>query len=416
MIGIKRIRIENFKSFEKLDVVLGEFNILVGPNASGKSNFIHIFEFLRDAVNFGLENAMSMQGGGDYFRNIGLGSNAKFLIEVTYGISDNTIEKTLFGVNPTEIIYMLSIEFLKKEPWYEIHEEEVRVAFTIGKEQTDDTSKPIGNYRIIREKDNVQGELNIPKDSGINEDIVFPLAKLLAAKKGTGELLSKKELLLASPLLRVPFNVAEIFKGMSVYNFDPRLPKNAIPITGKTGLEEDGSNLAIVLNHIFADQTKKAQFSEILKDVLSFVESLAVEKQTDGSLLFKLQEAYSGKTFLPASLLSDGTINITALILALFYNDNPIVLFEEPERNIHPHLISKITAMMKERSKQRQIIVTTHNLEILRQAEPEDILFIARDSHGFSQITRPCEDEQVKIFLANEMGMDELYVQNLLRV
>ena len=64
--SIKKIKIENFKSFENLEVDLNDFNVLIGANASGKSNFIHIFEFLRDIVNYDLNNAISMQGDIEY--------------------------------------------------------------------------------------------------------------------------------------------------------------------------------------------------------------------------------------------------------------------------------------------------------------------------------------------------------------
>ena len=44
--AIKRIKAKNFKSFRELDVELGDLNILIGANASGKSNFADIFRFL----------------------------------------------------------------------------------------------------------------------------------------------------------------------------------------------------------------------------------------------------------------------------------------------------------------------------------------------------------------------------------
>lgn len=52
--SIKRIRATNFKSFDELDVDLARLNVLIGPNASGKSNFVEIFEFLRDIAKSGL--------------------------------------------------------------------------------------------------------------------------------------------------------------------------------------------------------------------------------------------------------------------------------------------------------------------------------------------------------------------------
>ena len=42
---IKTIHVKNFKSFKELHVDLGKFNVLIGANASGKSNFIRVFEF-----------------------------------------------------------------------------------------------------------------------------------------------------------------------------------------------------------------------------------------------------------------------------------------------------------------------------------------------------------------------------------
>ena len=71
--SIKKITATNFKSFEKLEVKPGKFNVPIGANASGKSNFIQILKFLRDITNHGLDNAISMQRGIKYLRNINIG-------------------------------------------------------------------------------------------------------------------------------------------------------------------------------------------------------------------------------------------------------------------------------------------------------------------------------------------------------
>ena len=44
---ITSVRIRNFKSFRDVEVSLGPFNVLVGPNMSGKSNFVQAFRFIR---------------------------------------------------------------------------------------------------------------------------------------------------------------------------------------------------------------------------------------------------------------------------------------------------------------------------------------------------------------------------------
>jgi predicted ATPase len=70
--------------------------------------------------------------------------------------------------------------------------------------------------------------------------------------------------------------------------------------------------------------------------------------------------------------------------------------------------------MMKDASRRKQIIVTTHNPEVVRHAEAGDVLLVSRNREGFSTITKPSELEDVKVFLKNEMGLEELFVQNLL--
>jgi predicted ATPase len=194
-------------------------------------------------------------------------------------------------------------------------------------------------------------------------------------------------------------------------------------------LEEDGSNLAIVLKNILWDVDKKRKFSNLVKDLLPFVEDLDVEKFADRSLFLKLREIYTKEQYLPAFLISDGTINILALLVALYFEKKPLTIIEEPERNVHPYLISKMVEMMKDASHmpapqsevarqagQKQIIVTTHNPEEVKSAGLENILLVSRDKEGFSTISRPSEKDEVKTFLENEIGIEELYVQNLLGV
>ena len=53
---------------------------------------------------------------------------------------------------------------------------------------------------------------------------------------------------------------------------------------------------------------------------------------------------------------------------------------------------------------------------MVKQADLENILLIARDDEGFSRITKPADSDEIKIFLENEMGIDDLFVQNLLGV
>jgi len=150
--------------------------------------------------------------------------------------------------------------------------------------------------------------------------------------------------------------------------------------------------------------------------MLPFVDEIAVEKFMDMSLFLKLKEVYSKNKYFPASVVSDGTINICALIIALYFEDRPVTIIEEPERNIHPYLISRLVEMLKDASRFKQIIVTTHNPEMVKHVSIEDILLISRDNEGFSRLTRPANKTEIRSFLENEIGIEELFIQNLLGI
>jgi predicted ATPase len=110
--SITRIGVSNFKSFDDMKTELGKFNVIIGANASGKSNFVGIFKFLKDVFAFGLDNAIAMQGGVDCIRNMNIRSKKDLTIELSlkskgetprFGISIRTGKKRISAyANPSE--------------------------------------------------------------------------------------------------------------------------------------------------------------------------------------------------------------------------------------------------------------------------------------------------------------------------
>ncbi len=62
---VSHVRLKNWRNFRKVDVKLGYRVFAVGPNASGKSNFLDAFRFLRDIAKQGggLQKAVADRGG-----------------------------------------------------------------------------------------------------------------------------------------------------------------------------------------------------------------------------------------------------------------------------------------------------------------------------------------------------------------
>lgn len=411
-VAIKKIRVKNFKSFNELEVELDKLNVLIGANASGKSNFIKIFQFLGDIVKFGLDNAISMQGGIEYLKNINIGKSENLSITIVsdplrlrpglyWGPSRELLRGDLIM---DETIYEFALEFNQRgPPGFKVVKDELTQKLKFKRGGAAEEKAIVGEIVCS----NVDGKVNIDLSEGIPAKVkrIFPTFM-------TEHKLTSKTLLLETPFFSIS-RLDKIASNISIYDFDPKLPKQITPITGKAELEEDGSNLPIILKNIIENKNLKRKFFNLLKDLLPFIDDIGVDRFAYKSLLVKLREIYS-KEQLPAFLISDGTINITALIVALYFERKPIIIIEEPERNIHPHLISKVMEMARDASQKKQIIITTHNPEVVKNAGLENILLISRDEEGFSTISRPADKEEIKTFLKNEIGIEELYVQNLL--
>lgn len=410
--GFKKIHVENYKCFGEIDVSLNNFNLIIGQNASGKSSFIQIFKFLKDLGEYGLDNAIALQGGVEYFRNLNIGSNKNFNLEVVFetkknfrGAFDND-----FYFSRGEVKYNLQIYFPRNSKKYKVISEEVSQEIIFEKKIKKDgkkNEKHRGSISVTRTEDKINYQNNFPQEiKQFKKDFNFPFIGNLK--------FSNTESILLSPFTLLPFP-SDIFDYINIYDFDPRLSKKAIPFTGQNALLEDGGNIAIILNKLFKNKTNKKKFVLLLNDILPFFNDTKTEKLTDKSYIFSMKEKYLQKKYLPSSFLSDGTINIISLILALFFqSDSNISIFEEPERNLHPSLISKLISQMKDASSNKQIILTTHNPEILRHCKVDDMLFVKRDDKGFSKIESPNDMNIVKQFLENEIGIDELFIQNMI--
>jgi len=390
-----------------LDVSFGDFNVLIGPNASGKSNLVQVFKFLRDIGEYGLDNAISMQGGAEYLRNAGTKSNIKLSLDVEGKPHNGNNIRHLPFLNPIKISYRFNLNF--EDNKVSIDYDELIVDFSIRKRRTKKTkSESPDKGRIVMS--NVKGKLSVkvePDDERIKEIKSF----LKYVIKNESKEMSNKLMLEVNVIFRIL--AGNFLRGIALYDFDPKLPKRSVAFGGKVQLEENSTNLSIVLKRIIENDKEKRKLSNLVRDILPFVSDLGINKLADKSLLFNLKENYY-KDSLPSSLLSDGTVNIMSLIVAIFFENNEMVIIEEPEKNIHPYLISKIMDMAKEASSKKQIILTTHSPQIVQNAGLENLLLVSRDENGFSSVTRPFKKKEVKDFLKNELGVEDLFINNYL--
>ena len=417
---IHQLHVENFRSFSELDIELFRFTAVVGSNAAGKSNFTSIFTFLRDIARHGLVNAIALQGGSEYIKNMKIGHSRDLVIRVVYTpdpkmdiTGHGTGEHAIPGIKSCESSYEFAIRFdAAGEGFVIIHDRLVIGCEVFSRERKGtgilkNHTLGRGEIQVINEAGSVKSAVHLPEGCPLSENEILP-----AFFKGGH--LQEHALLLESPYACPLPQLEKFFDRIAVYDIDPKLIKKGAVITGKRELEEDAGNLAVMVKTIIEDPEKKRKFSNLLRDTLPFVEDFSVQKFMDVSIILTLRERYAKSHVLPASCLSDGTIAIFALIIALCFEDKPFIIIEEPARHIHPFLVARVMTMIKESSEKKQVMITTHSTEVVKHLCIEDILLISRDSEGFSICSRPADKEEVRTFLENEVGIEELFVQNLL--
>ena len=419
--NIRTIHVSNFKSFSDETISFDRLNVLIGANASGKSNVIALFRFFTNIINYGIDNAISMLGGMEYLLNANIGKSKPMRMSIDISFADEKWQRLLDRKKRTvvrldELQYEFELTPHKKGTGYKITHDTLKMVFVPISKKSDDVSNS-ENYIVIYHKDKVgkassslsgQNTQNLTDEqrSRLCYDVFLPYIN---------EKENRKELLIHDAgLFLPPFFQEDSF--LKIFDFDPNLMKQATHLRSLNRLEENGSNLATILQRILVNSSSRKKLISLMKYCLPFFENIEIENNFDQSITYKIKETYSPKKFY-SNFLSDGTVNMLALVIALYFTkESKIVILEEPERNLHPQLMKKLIELAKDASSEKQIIITTHTPEIIKYTELTTLLLAHRSKEGFTHVEKPVANERIQSFLKNDIGIDELFAQNLLGV
>ena len=403
---LSKIKINNFKTFKNLTVDLNNPCLIIGSCASGKSNFVEIFEFIKDLTN-DFDNAF-YKHGGFYLQNL----NPLLKNEPTYlkfFFDDKEFDGEILNLNDsvsirfTNFNYEISFNFNEWE--YDVLYENIEFKFNV----IDDGIHSSHNTLYLK---NSGGKYFVDLDYDgdlFSADDLIPNSLLNIARNN---LANNNVLLINSVLSSTPFQWADFFKEIECYNFNPQFSKSISKINGDNSLLKYGENLSISLNRILKNNNDKRMFLNLLKDLLPYINDVDVKQLKQNQLFFTIFEQ-NKKVEVPSLFVSDGTSNVIALIVSLYFDNSKYLFIEEPERNIHPSLLSKLVQMISEASRFKQIIVTTHSPEILKFMKLDNIYLISKDDNEFTVISKPANNKVLKPFI-EELGIDEIFVDNYL--
>jgi len=156
-------------------------------------------------------------------------------------------------------------------------------------------------------------------------------------------------------------------------------------------LDEDFSNLGLFLSRLRKTPKAKAAILDGLKDLYEGVSDF--EPVVEGGTV---QVFFSEGDFsVPATRLSDGTLRYLCLLAILCDPEPPpLICIEEPELGLHPDILPKLADLLVEASQRTQLIVTTHS-DILVDAMTErpEAVVVCEKHEGVSSMRRLRKEE-----------------------
>jgi predicted ATPase len=320
-----RIVLKNWRNFLHVDVELPYRTFLVGPNAIGKSNLLDVFRFLRDIVTpgGGLQAAViTKRDGVSRIRCLGARGPKAQDIEIEVAVSGPSEEAG-------EWIYKLCIN-------------------------QDNNQKP-----YVKEEKVICGD-NVILERPDLDDENDPVRLSQTALEQTSVNIEFRE-------------VAEFFRTVRYLHLVPQIIRNP-DIYGNPDLIDDpyGSDF---LERIAKTngRTQESRLNKILKALeisVPNISKLYLEKDKKGvpHIIGKYKHWRAKEAKQDEKQFSDGTVRLIGFLWALLDGDGPLLL-EEPELSLHPgvvtHLAPLIHRVQISRKTRRQVIISTHSVELL---------------------------------------------------
>jgi predicted ATPase len=320
---ITKIFIRNYKSLAEAAIELPMFCVLVGPNGVGKSNFIDALAFVKDSLGESMDLAFKKRGGQSAVRRRS-------------------------GGHPTH----LGIQLVMTLPG----QGRALYAFEVA-------AKASGRFEISRERCEVEQLFEQPQAFEVR-DGAFTIEIPGISPKIAPDRLA----LFAASSVEPYRHVFDFLTGIETYSIVPDLMRIPQPPDAGHSLRRDGSNAAAVLKRIRDE--RRDTYERICSLLEKTVEGLAAVdyRAVAGrdTLEFRQDVGQKNPWRFPASNVSDGTLRMLGLLLAVYQIDRPsVVAIEEPEATVHPGAAEIITQVLVDASQDCQVVITTHSADLL---------------------------------------------------
>jgi predicted ATPase len=384
---LSRIAIKGYKSLNDVTVNLNRLNVLFGPNAAGKSNFLDALQLLSRIANVRtLKDAFEPPYRGKPLESFAFGpegiesvlksESAWFSIEADVELSPSIIRSVDAQIREMR----RSIE-IAGEP----NGHKNGVSFV--KERN-------LRYRIEVEILPKSGILRVRNEylSALNQDGT-PTSRRKPFLEKMGKKLHLRmegqshpkyyEELLDHSILSLPLypphypHLVAMSRELASWKFfylEPReRMRAASPVKEARHIGLMGEDLASFLNTLkVLDPSQFRSVEKSLHMLIPSITGIDLNVNSVGEVELRLLE---GTTPVPARVLSEGTLRLLGLLALGGAKDRPALIgFEEPENGIHPRRIRLVADLLRSLSRESQLIVTTHSALLTDLVMPQNLL------------------------------------------
>ncbi len=395
---ITRIEARNFRCLRRIDRTLGPFQVLIGPNASGKTTFLDVIGFLGRMVADGLPAALDERASD--FRDLvwnRQGDAFELAVEADVpGACRKKLRKpfTVFryeikiGIDPDT----QEIGILTERAWL----------LQTGPHETGPIPRelfpiePNSSGSILTGRARKTWQTVLSKVHGGNDNFYV---EVRSPGGGKGwfpsiRLGPRKSALANLPEDEAKFPVAMWFKqllmtGVQQVALNSMYLRKPSPPNRGNAFKPDGSNLPWVI-HALEESEHKERFDwwvEHVRTALPDLESIrTIERPEDRHRYLMLR--YRGGLEVPSWTASDGTLRLLALTIPAYLPDfRGVCLIEEPENGIHPLAVETVFKSLSS-VYGAQVLLATHSPVILSIAEPDKVLCFKKTASGATDIVR----------------------------
>jgi AAA15 family ATPase/GTPase len=390
---LTKIEALNYRALHYVSQQLSPFQVLIGPNASGKSTFLDVVAFMADLVN-----EKSVTGA--------VRSRTPDIRDLTWMRESNWFELAIEADIPE---YLKSkYKSLRYEARIGVDESLNEIAILVeslwfisngrGNHQNLNGSMPMFPTAATMPK---SGRITRPSNSKAPDGWLKIVSKTEQGSdyfhaensdwKNQFRLGPKRSTLANLPEDETRFAVSTWFKqyiAEGVQRIVLNSEKLRLPTPPQSSLTflPDGSNLPEVINALEKSHPDKLQqWLEHIRTALPDIRSVRTILRPEDQHRYLVVEYDTGLQ-LPSWGVSDGTLRMFALsILAYLPDLNGIYLIEEPENGMYPRIMETVLQSLNS-VYNAQILLATHSPVVLGLVEPKNLLCFARDEQGQTAI------------------------------